>query len=104
MANAATYAILLSGSLSFAAASTINTYQYITNSEKERKREHSRHSENSISSAILWSILVGSLKNTGKLILVKSFPILCFKTLHKLVLGLLSALMASSVRRLAYPP
>jgi hypothetical protein len=42
--------------------------------------------------------LVGSLNITGNLILAKSFPILCFKTDHKLVLDLSSEPIGSLAR------
>jgi len=68
-----------------------NAHQHLSTSKKLSK-----------TLTIRCNILVGSLKNTGKLIFVKSFPILCFNTEHKLVLGR-SSLNVNLVLRFAYP-
>jgi hypothetical protein len=60
-------------------------------SPRKKENQSQLKSANAIKESqhtILCSILVGSLKDTGKLIFVKSFPMLFFKTLHKLVFGL----------------
>lgn len=48
--------------------------------QREREMVHLQHSENSISSAIRCNMLVGSLKNTGNEIFVRSLPMLCLRT------------------------
>ena len=49
------------------------------------------------------NMLVGSLKNTGNEIFVKSFPMLFFSTAHRLIGGLSSDEIESRSRSLRYP-
>jgi len=62
------------------------------------KLSHDKFLKKNNALTIRYSILVGSLDITRKLILARSFPILCFKTDHKLVLGLSSEPIGSLAR------